>query len=288
LGLGAAAAGTHPCAIWTDVEVSPMLRYRQIHASLRELARREPTCALHVHVAVPDGDAAVRALAGLRQDLPVLLALSANSPFWQGRDTGLASARTPIFSMFPRVGIPRAFGSYAGYADAVDALIRGGAIPDPSFLWWDVRLQPRLGTVEVRIMDTQTEPADAGALAGLVQCLVHRYACTGPLAEPPAVEVLDENRFLAARDGLDARLLTAGGSEPAVDRVEHLLDRCRPTARSLGCAAELEDVRRLVSRPGHARQRAAAVPHGPRGVAAHLARRFGAAQGSGVLAAAGA
>ena len=119
-----------------------------IYDSMRELARREPTFALHVHVMVEDPEAAVRLLNRLRAHMPLLLALSANSPFWQGRDSGLASARTPLFGAFPRVGTPRSFDDYADYVEAVDLLIRAGAFPEPTCLWWDVRLQPRYGTVE--------------------------------------------------------------------------------------------------------------------------------------------
>ena len=166
---------------------------------MRELARREPTFALHVHVAVPDPESAVRALRGLRVHVPLLLALAANSPFWQGRDTGLAAARVPIFGTFPRVGIPRPFDDYAEYVEAIDVLLRCGAFPEPTFLWWDVRLQPRLGTIEVRIMDAQTRAADNAALAALVQCAVRLEATEGYADEAIACrpEVLDENRFLA-------------------------------------------------------------------------------------------
>ena len=159
-----------------EVEVSPGARYQYLHASLRELARREPTFALHVHVAVPDAELAVRALNGMRAHIPVLLALSANSPFTRGTDSGLASARTPVFQAFPRTGIPRAMDSYADYVEAIDVLIRCGAIPEPTFIWWDVRLQPRFGTLEVRVMDAQTRIRDTAALAALVQCLVRLEA----------------------------------------------------------------------------------------------------------------
>src|SRR5690242_3479705 len=137
LGLCAAVAGTHPLVTAEEVEVSPGARYQFLHQSLRELARREPTFALHVHVAVPDPELAVRALNGMRAHIPVLLALSANSPFTRGRDSGLASARTPVFQAFPRTGIPREDGSYAEYIESIDILIRCGAIPEPTFIWWD-------------------------------------------------------------------------------------------------------------------------------------------------------
>ena len=152
----AASAGTHPFAVWQEIVVSAGERYQFVYGSMRELARREPTFGLHVHVGVPDPEAAIHAANRLRTHIPLLLALSVNSPFWQGRDTGLASARTPLFQAFPRVGIPRAFADYADYVEAVDVLIRCDAVPEPTFLWWDVRPQPRFGTVEVRIMDAQT------------------------------------------------------------------------------------------------------------------------------------
>src|SRR5215204_4939456 len=234
LGLRAAVAGTHPFALWSDVEVSPGARYQSIYDSMRELARREPTFALHVHVAIPDEEAAVQALRGMRVHVPLLLALAANSPFWQGRDTGLAAARVPIFGTFPRVGIPRPFDDYPDYVEAVDVLLRSGAFPEPTFLWWDVRLQPKLGTLEVRIMDAQTRAVDNAALAALVQCLVRMEATDG-YAEPAIAsrpEVLDENRFLATRDGTRAHFIDPerGGRRPVRDVLDDVLAACAPHA----------------------------------------------------------
>jgi len=262
LGLRAAVAGTHPLVRAEDVHVSPGARYQYLHSSLRELARREPTFALHVHVAVPDETLALRAFNGLRAHIPVLLALAANSPFTRGRDSGLASARTPVFQAFPRTGIPREFSSYGEYAEAVDALLRCGAIPEPTFIWWDVRLQPRLGTLEVRVMDAQTRIRDTAALAALVQCLVRIEALNG-MAEAElvhAAEVLDENRFLAARDGIDAQLLDPQRDRrvPAAGRLATLVDACWPHARALGCERELALLAHLAGDPGAARQRAIA------------------------------
>jgi carboxylate-amine ligase len=259
LGLCAAAGGTHPTARWEDVDVSPGARYQFVHASMRELARREPTFALHVHVAVPDPEAAVRALNGIRGHLPVLLALSGNSPFWQGRDSGLASARTPAFQAFPRTGPPRWFRDYADYVEAIDVLVRCDAIPEPTFLWWDARLQPRFGTVEVRIMDAQTRVEDTAAIAALVQCLVRLEAEREPAA-PDVPEVLSENRFIAARDGMDAALVepSAWSRRPVRDRLAELLEACMPAARELGCVRELAAVPALAASPGAARQRAMA------------------------------
>ena len=123
---------------------------------MRVLARREPTMALHVHVGVPRPRTPSASSTGCAATVPILLALSANSPFWQGRDSGFASVRTVIFQAFPRTGAPRHFADYGAYVEAIDGLIASGAVPDPSFLWWDVRLQPALGTVEVRVMDAQS------------------------------------------------------------------------------------------------------------------------------------
>ena len=259
LGLRAAVAGTHPFAQWTDIKVSTGERYQSIYATMRELARREPTFALHVHVAVPGQEAAIDALRGLRAHLPLLLGLSANSPFWQGRDTGLASARTPVFSMFPRTGIPRAFAGYAEYVEAIDVLMRSGAIPEPTYLWWDARLQPRFGTLEVRVMDAQTRAPDTAALAALVQCVVRLEATErwASRAQSHAWEALDENRFIAARDGMRAELIDVGRDRrrPAMDFLDELLDACAPHARELGCEADLARVRGIAEQPGHERQR---------------------------------
>jgi carboxylate-amine ligase len=259
LELRAAVCGTHPFAQWSEGEISPGARYRSIYDSMRELARREPTFALHVHVAVPDGESAVRALRGLRVHVPLLLALAANSPFWQGRDTGLASARVPIFGSFPRVGIPREFGSYAEYVEAVDVLLRCGAFPEPTFLWWDVRLQPKLGTIEVRIMDAQTRVADNAALAALVQSAVRLEVTEGYVDQAIAArpEVLDENRFLAARDGMRAEFIDPEHDtrRPVRDILGDLIAACAPHAAELGCEAELAAVEALAAEPGDHRQR---------------------------------
>jgi len=276
LGLRAAVAGMHPFAVREDVDVTSDRRYREVEATMRALARREPTMAQHVHVAVPDADSAVRALDGLRGALPVILALSANSPYWHGSDSGFASVRTPVFSMFPRIGIPRRFGRYGEYVATVAAMLRARAIPDPSFLWWDARLQPRLGTVEVRMMDAQSRLLDVAALAALVQCLVRRYAAGGRAYAPP-LELLAENRFLAARDGLDAQLLDdrrADGRRAVRAALAELLEDCAPDARELGCADELADAQALAADPGYARQRRCAERRGPRALLARLADEY--------------
>jgi carboxylate-amine ligase len=267
LDLRAAVSGTHPTARWEHVDVSPGARYQFVHASMRELARREPTFGLHVHVAVPEPEMALRALNGLRLRLPLLLALSGNSPFWQGRDSGLASARTPAFQAFPRTGTPRRFESYADYVEAIDVLVRCNAIPEPTFLWWDARLQPKFGTVEVRIMDAQTRVEDTAALAALVQCIVRREAerPAPPVTAADAPEVVAENRFIAARDGVDAVLIDPPARRPVGATLRALLADCGPIAQALDCVAELGEVPALAKSPGAERQRAAAERAGSLG-----------------------
>ena len=257
LSMRAASAGTHPFAVWQEIVISAGERYQFVYGSMRELARREPTFGLHVHVGVPDPEAAIHAANRLRTHIPLLLALSVNSPFWQGRDTGLASARTPLFQAFPRVGIPRPFGDYAEYVESVDVLIRCDAVPEPTFLWWDVRPQPRFGTVEVRIMDAQTTLPDTAAIAALVQSIV-RAEVEGEdhLERPMPQEVLAENRFLAARDGMDAELIEPelGRRVPARELLADLVTICGPHADALGCREELARVTSLGARTGAQRQ----------------------------------
>jgi carboxylate-amine ligase len=277
MGLAAAGSGTHPLAVWQEIEVSRAPRYRRLDETMRLLARREPTMALHVHVGVPSPEDAVTVLAGLRRSLPVLLALSANSPFCQGRDGGFASSRTVIFQGFPRTGPPRSFAGYGDYVEAVDALIGSTAIPDPSFLWWDVRLQPRLGTVEMRVMDAQTTVADIAPLVALVQCLARLELEGDQAPDVPSDEVLAENRFLAARDGMDASLIDAPARRlvPLRETLARLVDECRPHAAALGCLEALERVPQLAREGGAERQRAIAAGTGSLdGIAARLAERF--------------
>jgi glutamate---cysteine ligase / carboxylate-amine ligase len=277
-GLRAASAGTHPTAVWSDSVVSSHPRYRAIEESTRVLARREPTLAMHVHVGVPTPHAAIQVSNRIRVHLPLLLALSANSPYWQGRATGLASTRPSVFGAFPRSGLPRRFRSYRDWTETVDLMMRSGAIPDSSYLWWDVRLQPRFGTVEIRIMDAQTRIDAVAAIAALVQALV-RVELSQPLASPwhtEATEIIQENRFLAARDGMDALLIDpeSGTRVPAVTLLEAVLEACEPHAELLDSAAELDSARTLAAQNGAARQLAEGRDGDLRRLAAELAAAF--------------
>ncbi len=277
-GLRAASSGTHPFAVWTDTLVSSGARYQLVYESMRELARREPTFALHIHVGVPDPESAIELLNRLRAHIPLLLALSANSPYWQGRDSGFCSVRTPIFQAFPRVGIPRVFSSYGDYVESIDQLLRSDAFPEPTFLWWDVRLQPSLGTVELRIMDAQRTPAHTAALVAAVQTIAHLELEEG--YHPPelieASELLDENRFLAARDGMDARLIdpVLEARVPAREQLADLMAAGLPHAQELGCEEAFELVEDLARMHGATWQRLVARGSGLRGLVAALSSGF--------------
>jgi glutamate---cysteine ligase / carboxylate-amine ligase len=255
-GVSPACAGIHPWAAIDDTRIAGSPRYRVIAETMRWLARREPTMGLHVHVGVPDPDDATRALQRVRESLPLLLALSANSPFCHGRDSGFASTRTVVLDGFPRSGPPRAFSSYAEFVSAVDALVASSAIPDPTFLWWDARLQPGLGTVEVRSMDAQSTVGEIMPLVALLQCLVRLELEQPTGTDPTPDEVLAENRFLAARDGLEARLIDSSSRRLTSARalLAELMDECRPHAAVLGCSEELERVHGLARLNGAARQ----------------------------------
>jgi carboxylate-amine ligase len=220
---------------------------------------------------MPDAETAIRACNALRIHLPLLQALAANSPFWYGQDSGLASARAHVFREFPRSEIPRAFASFDEYAECVEAVATAGELPDYTFLWWDIRPHPVLGTVEVRAMDSQSWLAGAVGLAALVHALA-RWAVEqrGPWERR---EVLMESSFRAARDGLDARLWHRGAMRPAVDVARETLELARPYARELGSDGPLEEIERiLVDGNGAARQRAAFARGGLRAVLAQLAQ----------------
>jgi carboxylate-amine ligase len=229
-----------------------------------------------VHVGVAGADRGLVLQNRLRQHLPLLLAISANSPFWQGRNTGLASTRIPIFQAFPRTGVPRAFLSYDDYVDTVDQLLRCEAFPAPTFLWWDVRPQPRLGTVEVRIMDSQSTVAETAGLAALIQTIAHMELEAGPANPPPTLtdEVLHENRFLAARDGMEARFIDSEWRVPARLALAQLVQAAREHAQELGCEDLLDGLAETAGDGGAARQIELAERHGLDGLTAGLAEAF--------------
>jgi glutamate---cysteine ligase / carboxylate-amine ligase len=274
-----AAAGVHPFAAALG-ELNRGPRYVSLAEQFGSLARRQLVFGLHVHVAVGGSDVALMVHDALRSHLPELAALAANAPFHEGGDSGLASVRPRISAMLPRQGIPPALGSWAAFERALGWGASAGALPDPRRWWWELRLHPTFGTVEVRVADAQTTVGEAAACAAVAHALVtwlgERAAAGERLAVAPTWRIA-ENSFLAARDGLDAQFadLVTGEREPVRERLERLLDELAPVAARLGCAAELEHARRLTAGPGGAaRQRAVAARDGLDGLVAWLAGRL--------------
>ena len=245
------AVGLHPDAELFDVKLVQSERYERVERQMQGLIKRTPECALHVHVGVPDTATAVAAMNGLRERLPLLHGLGANSPFWFGSDSGMASSRAAVIRAYPGRGIPPVLGSWDEYLACLDGVRAGGGPTDHTMVWWDARPQPRLGTVELREMDVQTELESAAALAALARAIVRR-AVEDPPRDPAPEQALHWSSFRAARDGLDAEIYHEGSPRPLRDvaeRVVESLDALDP---------EIEGIRRIV-RDGNGadRQRAA-------------------------------
>jgi carboxylate-amine ligase len=236
-----AAAGTHPFSRYGDQKVTDQERYLKVIETLRWVAQREVIFGQHVHVAVPGPEEAIQAHNRLSEHAPLLLALSANSPYWQGMDTGYESTRVKIFETFPRAGMPPAFPDYEAFENYVDLMVDAGAMDDYTFCWWDVRPHPNIGTIELRIPDTQTSLKSAVALTALTQCLVARsLEETGPQG-PYDRELAVENKMRASRHGIDAAFYDAAEKTtvPARDQARTLVEQLRPFSQDLGCENEL-------------------------------------------------
>jgi carboxylate-amine ligase len=251
-GLVFASAGTHAFSLFEQQRITPRDRYRTLVEELQYAARRELIFGLHVHVAVNGPDKAIAVVESLLPHLPELIALSASSPFWRGERTGIASCRQLVFTTLPRTGPPPHFADYEEYARVVGALEQTGCLDDYTRIWWDIRPHPRLGTVEVRVMDAVARVEDAIALAAYVQALVKRYAdeYDGSCPHHHRALVL-ENRWRAARFGLDAELIDlergATRRAPVRDLVRRTLRAVEPHARALGSEQELAGIERILS-----------------------------------------
>jgi carboxylate-amine ligase len=247
------SAGTHPFAMWEDQRIVARPRYRDLISALRFVARQELIFGMHVHVGVDSPDKAIHVANGMRVHMPVLLGLSANSPFWRADATGLASTRTPIFRAFPRVGIPPTYKDWEDYERRIEFMIKAKVIEDYTYLWHDVRPHPNFGTVEVRVMDSQTHVEHTLGLAALVQGLIkelsEHFDAGKPLSKYP-FEMLDENKWLAARHGLEGELVDLPESErvPTRSLARRLIDRMREHCQDLGSLTELEAVEDLLER----------------------------------------
>jgi glutamate---cysteine ligase / carboxylate-amine ligase len=249
------SAGTHPFSLFERQRITAKDRYHALIDQMQYVARRELIFGMHVHVAVDDPEKAIQVVNGLLPHLAPLLAMSASSPFWRGEPTGLASSRQMVFSAFPRSGPPPRFRDYSDYASVVGQLERTGCIADYTHIWWDIRLHPRLGTIEIRICDAVTRVEDAVAIAAYCQALVKQLCERHDTGEeiPSYHRILtSENKWLAARYGLEAPVMDlATGSRnraPVARLIRRTVGELRPHARELGSERELEGVLELLGR----------------------------------------
>ena len=260
------AAGAHPSST-LPVEITDRPRYRQIAARHPWVTRRALPSGLHIHVGLGNAEEALAVYNAARGYLPELAALAANSPFFEGGDTGLASSRLELVEDHPRSGIPPAFASWRELAWFVAWGSGGGLFDDPTYLWWDLRLRPDLGTIEFRVADAQTSLDHSAAIAAVCQCLVAalrlRLRAGERLPAYPS-HVVNENRWRAVRDGIDSDLVDyeTGEVEPARTRLARLLLELEPYAEELGCSHELELAWPMLVRNGARRQREVAATRG--------------------------
>src|SRR4051812_8242679 len=233
-------AGVHPSAEFGDVKIVDQERYLRECANLRGIVQRTPDCALHVHVGVPDNDCAIKVYNALREYVPLLVGLSGNSAYWHGVDSGFDCTRMVLRRAYPRTEVPPSFRDWDDYEEIVGRVLEAGQIPDYTFLWWDVRPHPKLGTVETRVMDAQASLRDVEALSALV----HGIACNASDHGPPtasAREALAESAFRATRDGVQATVWSNGRLRALGELAEEAVALARPYAGDA-----VDDVMRIV------------------------------------------
>jgi len=265
-------SGLHP----TDAAEKPRLvskpRYDVVRKDFGSLLKTPP-CGLHVHVGIPDPETAVQLANAFRLYLPVLQSLSANSPFRGGTDSGHDSARSSEVRSYPRFDMPRRFRDYEDFCRVADQLIAAAGVDDYTYIWWDVRPHPQLGTVEVRALDVPTGVATSSALAAMIQAIAAKEL-DRPTTSAPVREALEESYFQAASHGLDAEVLLVEETPlPAREASRRVIDSIRPYARELGSEGALEEIERIVREGNGADdQRRIAASDGMDGLLTHLAR----------------
>lgn len=248
------ASGTHPTAHWALQEKTDKERYDPVVAELQMLAQRNLVCGLHVHVELPDPELQISVMTRILPYLPVLLALSTSSPFWQGRRTGFSSYRSTSYDEVPRSGLPPLFTSRAEFDTYVRALTDAEIIKDSSFIWWSIRPSNKFPTLELRISDTCTSLEDALTIAALYRCLVRRLVQQRSLnAAMSATEraLVKENKWRAQRFGIGADLVdpfSRCSSIKAGHMAMSLIDFLREDARALDCLPEIERAADIVER----------------------------------------
>ena len=249
-------AGVHPSAAFGDVKIVDKERYMRELPNLRGIVQRTPDCALHVHVGVPNNECAISIYNALREYLPLLVGLSGNSAFWHGVDSGFSCTRMVLRRAYPRTEVPPAFRDWSDYEETVARVLEAGQVPDYTFLWWDVRPHPNLGTVETRVMDAQSSLRDVEALSTLVHGIACNASDHGPPA-PSAREALAESAYRATRDGVQATVWSDGRLRPLAELAEEAIDRARPYVGD-----GVGDVMRIVREGNGADRQRAAFEHG--------------------------
>lgn len=266
--VGVLCAGTHPTSHWLDQKITPQPRYEQLVEELQWIARRFQIFGIHVHVGVGERDRVLPIVNALSGYIPHFLALTASSPFWIGNDTGLASARSKVFEALPRAGLPYQLSGWDQFERYMNTLVQARAVESVREVWWDVRPHPDLGTVELRVCDGVPTLDEIATVAALAQCLVEQFdRDLDAMLELPVPDawLLRENKWRAARFGLDAELILAD-DQPVVPVRRALVDlvgRLTPIAHTLDCADELRGVDRILTvGASYQRQRAVAEASG--------------------------
>jgi carboxylate-amine ligase len=246
-GAGIIAASTHPFALWWEQQHTDKDRYLVLAQDLAIVGQRLVICGMHVHVAIEDPELRIDLMNQVAYFLPHMLALSASSPFWGGRNTGLKSYRMNVFRTLPRTGLPGHFDSWAEYTRHVDVLVNAGLIEDASKIWWDVRPSSRYPTLEMRVCDLATRLEDAIAIASLYRCLLHmlfHLRTKNQRWRRYADMLISENIWRAQRYGVESSLMDYGKGElvPFSELAEEMVDLLRPHAEALGCLPQVEHV----------------------------------------------
>jgi carboxylate-amine ligase len=250
-GLKIASVGTHPFSHWRDQLITEGERYREIVKDMQQLARANLIFGLHVHVGIPDRDSAIHVMNQARYFLPHIYALSVNSPFWVGQDTGLKGYRLKVFERFPRTGIPDSFESLSEYEDYCKLLVKTGCIDNPKKIWWDIRLHPFFDTLEVRVCDAQTRVDDTLAIAALIQAVIaklYKLFRQNTTFRVYRRRLLDENRWRASRYGIDGKLIDFG-KETEVDTrslLNELLEFVSTEVTELASQKEMAHIERIM------------------------------------------
>ncbi len=245
------ASGTHPFGNWQNMEITDDERYVSLTEQLQEIARSIAVYGLHVHVGVDDRDHSIELMNEARYFLPHILALSVNSPFWEGRNTGIKSYRSVIWGRMPRSGIPDSFRSWDDYRSFVDMLIATHSIDEPKKIWWDIRPHPKFNTLEFRVCDMPTRVEETIALAALFQAVVAKLSRLRSRNLGFRIyqrSLIAENRWRAMRFGIDGQLIDFGKQceVPMRDLGEELLDFVDDVVDDLGSRAAMETVRHIL------------------------------------------